>query len=195
MKGDIKQLDFSSGTKIALIVRGKNSEQHQPGVLAQHADVILPNGDVRGFFGGGDGFSGTGGSIGFRMTGQVFNHTLFTRRRPAYVNLALARKHNMKSTVLVLSVTSAQAIKFKTFWGKLSDEPGNFSLLGDNCSTHAGEAFKAAGIIDGGIPGLDTPDNLYRFLRKRRDQSVSYSGFLGITKPANGNQYKVEIEE
>jgi hypothetical protein len=33
-----------AGDKVGLIVRGKKSPAHEPGVMEQHADVILPDG-------------------------------------------------------------------------------------------------------------------------------------------------------
>lgn len=195
MKHRIQEINFNASNKIALIVRGKNREQHKPNVLNQHADVILSDGSPRGFFGEGAGKSGSGASSGWRMDGKVFDYNLFKRRRPAYVNLSVAEKYNVKSTLLVLTVTASQAKKFSLFWQKLKEEPGKFSLLGDNCSTHAGEAFKAAGIVNRGIPGLDTPDNLYNFLRKNRSKSVTYSGFLGINPSNTGSaKFKVEVK-
>jgi hypothetical protein len=46
-----------NGTKIALIVRGKLNTNRDPDLMAQHADVILPDGSPIGFFGKGDGLS------------------------------------------------------------------------------------------------------------------------------------------
>jgi hypothetical protein len=65
------------GTKIALIVRGKINTNHEPGLLAQHADAILPDGSPIGFFGEGDGKSGSGASVGLGMEGVVYDYNLF----------------------------------------------------------------------------------------------------------------------
>ncbi|MFT7562148.1 MAG: hypothetical protein ACI93R_004083 [Flavobacteriales bacterium] len=50
--------------------------------------------------------------------------------RPAYVDIALARKYKIKSTVLLLEVTQTQAILFINYWAKLKLMPGSFNLLG-----------------------------------------------------------------
>lgn len=70
------------GTKIALIVRGKTGVNHDPDLLAQHADVILADGSPVGFFGQGEGTSGSGGSLGAGMDGVVYDKNLLKVHRP-----------------------------------------------------------------------------------------------------------------
>ncbi len=158
-------------TQIGVIVRGKKNEKHKPGVMEQHADCILPGGEPVGFFGGGgDHSSGSSGgssgssinswangpsislnSTGMNMKGMVAQYKELRKIRPMYVDVKLALKYKVQSTVLVLDVSKAQADLFKQFWTNLKLNPGGFSLLGANCSTHASEAFIAANIVSKGF--------------------------------------------
>jgi len=193
---------------IGLVVRGKTSPSHDPGALEQHADCILADGSPVGFFGeagaGSSGRSGSGSwnSTGMNMKGVVYDYPLFKIHRPFYVGMAEAKRYSVKSTVLVITVSKAQALLFKDYWNKLKANPGSFYLLGHNCSTHASDAFIYAGasdafiyagIITGGIPGLDTPNNLYKQLVTSFTQTVSHSGFLGFT-PKAADGYEVAVE-
>ena len=175
-----------NGTKIALIVRGKLNTNHDPDLMAQHADVILPDGSPIGFFGKGDGLSGSSGSIGIGMDGIVYDYNLFQVYRPYYVNLIQAKRYKVKSTVLIITVTHTEALLFKNFWIQIKSNPKGFSLLGDNCSTHASEAFISAGILIRGIPGLDTPNNLFKQIITFRKNAKSYSGYVGFKKKTGG---------
>jgi len=183
------------GTKIALIVRGKTAVDHEPDLLAQHADVILGDGTPIGFFGEGDGISGSGASIGFGMDGIVYDYNLLRVHRPYYIDVGLAKKYKIKSTVLIIPVKSAEAQEFKNYWTRLNKNPGNFTLLGDNCSTHASEAFMHIGATKKGIPGLDTPDNLYKQLSTLRSNSKSYTGYIGFKKKESVNGFDLVIEQ
>lgn len=192
-------LPFPSEETIGLVVRGKNSPSHDPGVMEQHADCILADGSPVGFFGdtgaasSGRSGSGSWNSTGMNMRGVVYDYPLFKIHRPFYIDLAAAKKYSVKSTVLVITVTKAQASLFKDYWNKLKANPGSFYLLGHNCSTHASDAFIYAGVITGGIPGLDTPNNLYKQLVTSFTKTASHSGFLGFT-PRSGGGYEVVVE-
>ncbi len=192
-------------TTVGLIVRGKKNDAHKPGVMEQHADCILPGGAPIGFFGeGGDASSGSSGrassgsswangpsislnSTGINMKGLVADYATMQKIRPFYVDAALAKKYKVISTILLLDVSTAEASRFKQYWQDLKLKPGSFNLLGGNCSTHASEAFVFAKIVAGGIPGLDTPDNLYRQLKaKAAGKKKNYSGYVGFNKLSAG---------
>ncbi len=183
------------GTKVALIVRGKIGVDHEPDLLAQHADVILADGSPVGFFGEGQGTSGSGGSSGFGMDGIVYDHRLFQVHRPYYVDLDYAKKYKTKSTLLIITVTEKEASLFKKFWVRLKINPGGFRLVGDNCSTHASEAFTNAGIAGRSIPGLDTPNRLYKQLNDRHKTARSYSGHIGFIKKATEGGFDLVIDQ
>lgn len=75
------------GTRIGLIVRGKFGPAHAPDLMAQHADVILPDGSPIGFFGEGPAYSG--GSLGsgssnrsgMNLRGMVYDYELMRINR------------------------------------------------------------------------------------------------------------------
>jgi hypothetical protein len=200
---------------IGLIVRGKTDDKHKPGVMEQHADCILPDGEPIGFFGdGGDASSGSSGgssgstvnswangpslslnNSGINMKGKVADYAELKKIRPMYVDVTMAKRYRVKSTVLLLDVSAPQAEVFRKYWKGLQISPGAFNLLGGNCSTHASEAFVAAGIVPSGIPGLDTPDNLYRQLKTVHSGKVTiYSGFIGA-KVMSGGKYELVVEQ
>jgi hypothetical protein len=187
-------------TMVGLVVRGKRNVAHEPGVMAQHADCILPGGAPIGFFGKGPNRSGGGNSassmnVGMNMRGVVYDYRGFLVNRPFYVNLADAKRGQVVSTVLTVSVSASTAVKFAAYWAKLQASPGGFDLLGNNCSTHSSDAFVATGILEHGIPGLDTPDHLYRQLARALPGSAnSYSGFVGFSPSTTPGMFDVVVE-
>lgn len=191
-----KYITFS-GDKVALIVRGKISEEHTPGKMAQHADCALSGGAPVGYFGGSIGSgSGESGYITSAMligiSGEVYYLDDFKIKRPYYVDMAMAKGAGVISTVLIVSVANGEATKFDDYWSSLRKDPGTFRLLGKNCSTRASGAFRHSGILSGGIPGLDTPNNLYKQLKaERADRCTSHSGYVGFQIAGNGYSLRV----
>jgi len=179
------------GARVALVVRGKTGPAHSPGVMEQHADCILPNGAPVGFF--GDGPGGSGASAGMNLSGVMADYSWFLSHRPHYVTLAIAKKYGVVSTVLTVEVSAVEAGAFAGYWSALALSPGTFHILGNNCSTHASDAFVTAGILPGGIPGLDTPNNLYnQLVAAKGGTAKSFSGFVGFT-PGVGAGFGVEV--
>lgn len=172
-----------AGDRVALIVRAKTSAEHTPKKLDQHADCVRSNGVPVGYFGEageGSGYVASAMFIGIR--GEVYDMEGFRKNRPYYVDAEIARGYGVVSTALVVSVSSGQAKLFDDYWDSLAANPGTFRLLGKNCSTRASGAFRHAGILAAGIPGLDTPNNLYKQLvKERRDICNSYSGYIGFS--------------
>jgi len=196
-----------AGRHIGLIVRGKTSEEHDPGVMEQHADCILSDGAPIGFFGEGNGGAssgqssqngssnssgGTSGSTGIGMTGAVYDFKEFQQKRPHYVDGDFARKYNVVSAVLRISVSADEAKKFDTYWAELDAKPKNFYLLGGNCSTRASAAFRESGILRGGIPGLDTPNNLWKQLKSHcGTRAEAHFGLVNFQRA--GASYNVTV--
>lgn len=174
---------ISTGGFVGLVVRGKVSHSHHPGNLDQHADCILSNGAPVGFYGTGGGSSG---SVGLGMAGVVYDYRSMLVHRPYYVDAALAARYGVHSTILLVRVSGTEAALFDAAWARMLASPGGFSIVGNNCSTHAASAFKAAGIVSGGIPGLDTPDHLYDQLYALPRATPVYSGFIGFTPAGAG---------
>lgn len=197
------------GNQVALIVRGKTSHSHEPGLMEQHADCALSNGAPIGFFGAGnDGSSGGGSSgsgasskssagssnsTGFVMSGVVYDLAALSRFRANYVDASIARGTKTVSTVLFVQVSATEAKNFDKAWADMSKDPGMFNILGWNCATHAAKAFQKAGILAGGIPGLDTPNNLYLQLCTEKAGKVSIaSGYVGFS--AFGSGYMLIVD-
>lgn len=168
---------------VGLVVRGKISHSHHPGNLDQHADCILSNGAPIGFYGTGGGSSG---SIGMGMSGVVYDYGALLVHRPYYVDAALATRYGVRSTILLVKVNGVEAAAFDAAWASMRASPGGFNIVGNNCSTHASNAFMAAGILSSGIPGLDTPDHLYDQLYALPRATPVYSGFVGFTSSGSG---------
>ncbi len=195
---------------VGLIVRGKTSDSHSPGVMEQHADCVLASGEPIGFYGrDGDGKSGgssasfqpqgtsaSWNSSGMNMKGFVADYDELRKIRPYYVDVAQAKKYRVISTMLLVKVTAEQVKLFHKAWMNLKLSPGSFNLLGGNCSTHASIAFVEATILNRGIPGLDTPDNLYKQLKaKYPGKYKSYSGHLGFRRSApTSSMFELVVE-
>ena len=128
------------------------------------------------------------------MKGKVAHHKDLLKIRPMYVDINLARKYNVISTVLLLEVTDSQSQLFKSFWDNLKLNPGAFNILGGNCSSNAAKAFAHAQITNDGIPGLDTPNNLYKYLKaKYAGKQRILSGHIG-SKHISGDKYELIVE-
>lgn len=198
-----------SGDQVGLIIRGKKSHTHSPGVLEQHADCILSNGAPIGFFGKGNAgssggaSSGIGGSSrwsagssnssGVGMTGVVYDHSALSRARANYVDGHIARGTGTVSAVLLIQVSATEAAAFDKAWADMTADPGMFNIVGWNCATHASQAFRTAGILSAGIPGLDTPDNLYRQLCfEKVGKLSSLYGYAGFSAQGSGFMLTVE---
>ena len=196
-------VDFNTfPTKVGFVVRGMRGPDADPRLLDQHADCVLSDGSPVGFYGegpprtGAGGFSDASNSVGFNMTGAVYDyHGMFLKRRQ-YVDLRTAKGHDVVSTVLTVNVTDQQGRLFDGYWRQRLLKPGGFDFVGNNCSTHASEAFVVAGILAGSIPGLDTPVHLYRQLVKAQGvhRTTSYTGHVGFLKRSNLPGYQVVID-
>jgi hypothetical protein len=187
-----KVFSFSGGsTRIGLVVRGKLSATHRPDLMAQHADVILADGSPIGFY--GEGNDGSSNGIGLGMQGVVYDYEAMRIQRPYYVQQDSAVTNRVVSTVLLIAVTPAQAKAFAASWAKMQTDPGNFNIVGGNCSTHASASFIDAGLVKNGIPGLDTPDKLYAQLvgELPAGSLESITGHIGFTADARGGYQMV----
>jgi len=177
--GASMMLPFPNQDHIALVVRGKTSRNAAPPGNG-HADVILPSGAPAGFF--VHPREEAGGTTATNVPGCVYGYSTYSSYRPYYVNLADAHAGSTISGVLMIRATSREQNRFEQAWQYLRSRPGNFSIVGFNCASHAAIAFSHAGLAGLEIPGVDTPDNLFHALRARhasrcRDE-YGYLGFL-----------------
>jgi hypothetical protein len=174
---------------VGLIVRGKYSKEHHPGVMEQHADVVVPSASgempTMGYFGQGGGVSG---GIGLGMEGISADLPWFLANRPQYVDLELAKLVDMRSSLILIKVTEKQATILTKYWADLKSDPGTFNILGANCSTAAAAGFEKARITKE-ISGLDTPDNLFEQLRGQYKDAYMISGYYGYTRIGRNWQF------
>jgi len=171
-------LSFADNSKVAYIVRYKKSHTADAEEGGGHSDCILPGGAPVGYF--GDGL--------VRVEGAVFGFSKFAAYRPHYVHLTDAKANPCISTVLVMDVGRDRADRFRRAWLSMRSSPDGFTIMGNNCATHASRACHAAGITRSKeISGIDSPTNLYNQIIK--DGLVpwrSYSGYLGFVPTQSG---------
>lgn len=199
-----------NGQHVGLIVRGKLSAAHEPALSAQHADCILSNGAPMGFFGegGGQGSSTqnapSGSSVAasviseasFGLRGEVYDFKEFKEKRPFYVEKEMAAKFGTISAVMRLPVSTQEAKLFDAYWHGLDEKPRNFYLAGGNCSTRAAQAFRTAGLTKRGIPGIDTPNNLWNQLVASQGAKVeTYFGIVSFQAHGKGFRVIVQMKE
>ena len=145
-------LPFASGDKIAYIVRYKKSHTADAEDGGGHSDCILAGGAPVGYFGNG----------AVRAEGYVCAYSRFLAERPHYVNMSDAKANPCVSTVLVMDVGRQKADLFRKSWLSMRARTDGFTIMGNNCSTHASRACYAAGVTRSPeISGVDTPTNLY----------------------------------
>lgn len=83
---------------VALIVRGKRSAQHDPGI-GSHADCVLPGGEPVGYFGArgaetGGEMSASWHSVGLNQKGQVINYAVMKRALKYYTAPKMRAEEN-----------------------------------------------------------------------------------------------------
>lgn len=179
---------------IGVIIRGKHSEEHNPDLLEQHADVLLSDGSPIGYY--GIGGNGAKAEKGMGMEGVVYDYAALQINRPYYVDLEKAVQNGVVSTLCLLQVDDETARRFDEYWANMS-KPGvaaknGFDIIGNNCSTNAARAFEYAGVTNGPIPHLDTPQHLFVQLRAKYGSAFKCgSGYVGFQR--SGNQMRIQM--
>ena len=151
------------------------------GITGGHIDMAISGVGLFGFYGYGPGPSGNRFGIDFH---GYWNDTYakFERNglgRPDYVD----GRAGELSTICVVMVCPSQVKKMARELHSLEKHPGLFNILGNNCSTHACEVLGAGGILERGIPGLDTPQNMQDAL-VRRYGARCFNGYTQLS-PSN----------
>jgi hypothetical protein len=177
--------NVSTGTKVAGFLGG--------GFVGNAISVLVPGG-FTGLAGLVGAVSGTDvNAYGMAMEGFVCDYAEFQLKARAYVDVDQAAAARKVSTVLIVTVTPAQAAAFTKYWRDLDSCPGTFNFAGGNCSTGASNAFVAAKRLDAGVPGLDTPDHLYDQLVEAFPAATSHSGYVGFVPKAGGKGYDLVV--
>ncbi|MCA8906417.1 MAG: hypothetical protein KDA64_00705 [Rhodospirillaceae bacterium] len=179
-------VDFNK-SEVGLVVRGKRGPDHQPWAFQTHVDCIFANGAPVGYFGNSELSISGSGSSGMGMSGIVFDYPLFLKHRRHYVDLNEAKAQGQQSTALLVEVSMKEAMDFGMTWLRMKANPDTFNIVGHNCASHASLAFIYSRILDGGINGLDTPNNLYNQILERRKPNVrEIGGYLGFREAGFG---------
>ena len=177
--------------KVTIYVINRSGGQ-RTGWRHGHIDMAIPGAGMVGFFGYGNG--GSGNRSGMGMTGNMNNSyndwTAGPTRRP---NSTQGPAGGLLSTFLPVSVCPAQAEAMRAEIEDIDQDPGNFNLLGGNCSTTACQVLDAGGLGLNGINGLDNPQNLMDELQGMTGgnffngyTSMDPSGNVGITVTGPG---------
>jgi hypothetical protein len=196
--------------QIGLIVRGKRSEDDSPSFRNQHADCVLPSGDPIGVFHAGTSFGVSSMDFPSGLIERIISLSpkkppkerrirvldypvMITKPSLRYlVDAVAARSSGFVSTILLIDVSEENARRFNDFWKIQKRQPDSFYIFGRNCSTYASKAFQAAGILNSGIPLMDTPNGLYLQLRNRTGlKTMSYSGYIGFIRKEG--YFKIKI--
>jgi hypothetical protein len=184
-------LPFDDGGKIAYIVRYKKTHTADAEEGGGHSDCILGGGAPVGYFGTGL----------VNAQGYVAAYSRFLAERPHYVNMSDAKANPCVSTILVMDVGRTRAELFRQSWLSMRSKTDGFTIMGNNCSTHASRACYAAGVTrSADISGVDTPTNLYNQIVK--DNLVpwrSFTGYLAFEPVQGGGDelmmaFKVKLE-
>jgi hypothetical protein len=184
------RISFAGGSKVGYVVRYKDSHAASPPDEG-HSDCVLPTGAPVGYFGTG----------AVNATGVVYGYSRFAAARPEYVNMADAKAKPCKSTLLVMNVGHVRAEAFRKSWLSMRAKTDGFTIIGNNCSTHASRAVFAAGATTSAeISGTDTPNNLYeQIVKASLVPWRSYSGYLAFNPISSGGDelmldFEVEMD-
>jgi RHS repeat-associated protein len=148
------------------------------GTTGGHIDLAIPGTGMVGFYGAPNGKWGNG--VGMRMTGY-FNNTPAEWNRPGIGRPAYAAgaAGGVLSTICEVKVCPADAAKMGADFKKRKAAPGTFNLVGRNCSTQGANILGAGGVLPGGIPGTDNPQNLIDALVKKHGAKC-FNGFTAV---------------
>lgn len=155
-----------------------HGDAEAPGPMV-HAEILLPDGTLRGFYAADGTDAGSAGQRRILAQKGVVADTAWIREnRPQYVDATVARAWTKKgqsrpilTTRLRIPATPAKVRGLEAAWRRLAAADPHFRSIGNNCTTKAAESLIEAGIlrgsIFGGLPGIDRPSRLYNELREQ----------------------------
>ena len=110
-----------------------------------------------GFYGNPAG----GGFLGMGLP-EFWNNTYAQWMRPLPFGrpwYTEDRAGRVLSTICQIEVCPKQAAAMRCELKQLESNPGKFDIVGWNCSSRDCEVLSAGGVLQNGIPGLDTPQD------------------------------------
>ncbi|WP_421990728.1 hypothetical protein [Roseococcus sp.] len=176
-------------TMAGFILRYKASTS-TPSENLGHVDAVLPGGAPFGFY--ASGRDGLLRSI-VSTEGVVMDYPLLSARRPEYVDMKSARAKPCRSVLAVFDVSPAAARSLWSFWGYLRSRAPVYRAAGSNCASYIAEALDEAGILKGGVDGIDTPDHLLDTVLRSKLKVFLLEGFVSFTPRPKG-EFLVELE-
>jgi hypothetical protein len=155
----------------------------------RHLDTLLPNGKIYGF-----NTAETENSflhnIVFRSRGLVRDNPRIRQDRQHYIAITAAKNFSfhgedhlkMITDWAEFHITPTQAAALEIAWENLKADTPQFRLAGMNCATRAQECLVAAKILPphAGIPGIDRPENLIKFVQKYYPETRVHRGYFGL---------------
>jgi hypothetical protein len=177
-------------TMAGFILRYKDSAT-TPSDGYGHVDAVLPGGAPFGFYPKGDE-GGFWKSV--HHTGVVYDYPLLSAKRPAYVDKPSAKADPCRSVLVLLDVGTRTGEKLWSFWGYLRSSAPTYRAIGCNCATYVAEGLEYAGLMSGGIEGIDTPDGLMGHFLRGKQRIFIYEGFFGFRPKEKRGEFLVEYD-
>ena len=100
-----------------------------------------------------------------------------------------------RSVLVLLDCSTAAGRTLWTYWGYLRSRAPTYRAIGANCATYVAEGLEEAGLLGGGIDGIDTPDALLEHLLRRKAQTTIFEGFFGFRPAAKAGEFTVTRED
>jgi hypothetical protein len=149
------------------------------GTMEGHIDLGVPGSGMVGFYGipgGGGAFAGSGMGLTGHLNQTPDDWNDGPTKRPDYITGVAG---GVLSTICEIKVCPEDVAKMNDEIKKLKAKPPTFNILGGNCSTRGCGILGAGGVMPGGIPGLDNPQNLLDELVKKY-HAKCYNGFTKL---------------
>ncbi len=100
-----------------------------------------------------------------------------------------------RSVLVLLDCSTAAGRTLWSYWGYLRSRAPTYRGIGANCATYVAEGLEEAGLLGGGIDGIDTPDALLEHLLRRKAQTTIFEGFFGFRPAAKAGEFTVTRED
>jgi len=187
--------------RVGYILRGRPlklfKEKSLPEEDPIHADCILPNGHIIGFTYAEDSFYEANALAQRKLKRLEGEITLNEEHYEHYWQVESAKKRQVLSTFLLITVQSRQAKEFTNYWNKLRESSPKYNRYLKNCSTLCYDAFKAADLLSG-VWDPVTPARLYHALVKKYSSRpeanfITQTGYLGLEQDKIPGKYKLVL--
>ncbi|MCA9091450.1 MAG: hypothetical protein KDA90_22775, partial [Planctomycetaceae bacterium] len=133
-------------SKVDIYIINRNGGNPNQAPLQTHIDMALPDRGLVGYFG-----ANNTGTMGFGMAGQL-NDTeaewlIGPAARPASIQGPKRNRRAPLSQMVRVPICPAQLKRLNQHLDSLNRVPGQFAIVGNNCTDNASNALEAAGVI------------------------------------------------